>query len=1096
MASKFWLSLCLVLFAYNLIDLISNRYQLSLKIVEESDVFFDKDFDLNYLVCTPFSNIKEENSLTFERATQKVSVKSFLNYSIASIESRLNVVDLFHLNESLIFNQHVCFPTTKSLLEKGEEKKKPFNRFLKEYSVFSIFIYSKEKQPNFYERTYEKNDRLGSIYIRAYKQKVFGANYLLNADCSDRVYQIHHDRFTCLNRCFKKLKMNNGFYRFDDEGTFDLNEILEEKGIMKRELNDKEEPLGILEKLPTPSAVEGAEDCLKNCPERACFWEVMITQKIKRLYYKNYLEKENQKKVDLQLNTYAAFYSMNDFHLQLFGLLALFTGTSVFKPLHALLSLALPVAARKIEPLLKNEKLLKIFRLALPNLKHILTLLCFAFILTQGLAMINEFSLHPSHPNRISAVTFSSEPFSVVICFPRYRKGSSSLRKLSFHSIEEATKRLFTYRIKSIDVYAGIQRIEPKFHISDEVLFKSSEYPDGLWLSRCFRVDFHLDERFRKMPLTYLQIEFNTTHKEMFLIERHQNFTSGLVNFRGLFYPQKVTKIYSKSSVKSNCRDYSGEEGCGSRRNCLDRCLSTRFIERHGSIPMNIVVSSSHLNSTWLKRSVYFNRAVDEGVQSECSSIFNQTDCNEVRFEESLKLANDEVSTLVFIRLSYMNIVERQLEYELVKTLLDIISLVTIVFGWNVLRVLTTVLLFLYKISRFKWRKTYRVFLLLLASVGFLVHNVLVFRTIISGDLHENEFFEKPEQYTLPIPILCFQFGTVDENHRKTGEYLDDLTAKMTFQHIFRAIRFNNRTYEKNLFISRLNFTKSSNFYSSPELELSHFYCRGLKCFKISLKVNYREEDFLFLADKNVLKIYLNRTFANLIGQTFILVQQADSREIGGGFNYSIGKRIHHPNSHYRYIIEFEQFRIVQEDQFELLKDPRRLFQERVKVNDAKTEEAIRRRFEENHNRTTDDLPLDEHFDVEIDNDLYMQQAKIVTEHAPFRSRNFERNIANIYTNFYYAPFENNRPHFTFSFSFLVRQVLITNRENYTKLVVSVLNSLSLWLDICILDMGAWLIRFLRLALHVYHLLVRIKNRLICLRIKNRKRIASKCLRK
>ena len=152
MASTLWLCLCLVLLVHNLIELMSDRHQLSYKIVEKGDRFFDEDHDLNYLACTPFWVIKVENSLTYEQATQIVSVKSFLNHSVASIERRLNVAGLFRLNESHIFNYHVCFPTTKTELEKGDEEGKPFNRFLRIYGFQNIFIYSKEKQPNFYER--------------------------------------------------------------------------------------------------------------------------------------------------------------------------------------------------------------------------------------------------------------------------------------------------------------------------------------------------------------------------------------------------------------------------------------------------------------------------------------------------------------------------------------------------------------------------------------------------------------------------------------------------------------------------------------------------------------------------------------------------------------------------------------------------------------------------------------------------------------------------------------------------------------------------------------------------------------------------------
>ena len=166
----------------------------------------------------------------------------------------------------------------------------------------------------------------------------------------------------------------------------------------------------------------------------------------------------------------------------------------------------------------------------------------------------------------------------------------------------------------------------------------------------------------------------------------------------------------------------------------------------------------------------------------------------------------------------------------------------------------------------------------------------------------------------------------------------------------------------------------------------------------------------------------------------------------------------------------------MREDQFELLKDPRRLFQEKVQVNDVKTGETLRKRFEQDHNRTTDDLPLNEHFDAEVDNELYEQHEKTATDQSAFQSLDFEQKVANTYTNVFYLSRRN--PDFSFSFSFLVRRVVITNSENYTKLVVSLLNTLSLWLDICVIDMGAWLSPLFKLVLRLYRLLIKISNRL------------------
>ena len=253
--------------------------------------------------------------------------------------------------------------------------------------------------------------------------------------------------------------------------------------------------------------------------------------------------------------------------------------------------------AKKLEVHFKNEKIIAALRLTQPNLKAALTLLSFVLVLTQGLDMINEFKFNSAHPNKTTTLNFLSEPFSVVVCFPienaegdrqiKEGRNSAILRNFSFTAIEKYSQNLSHSEIKLIEIHAGNKPKNEELRWSDAVLFKSSEFENRTCLSRCFCMDFNLDERFGKMSLTFLRISFRTEYKEVFLIERTQNFTSNLVNLRGYFYHQKVTKKYSEKSTKSNCRDYSGEEGCNSRRNCLDRCLSTRFIAMYNSIPTN-----------------------------------------------------------------------------------------------------------------------------------------------------------------------------------------------------------------------------------------------------------------------------------------------------------------------------------------------------------------------------------------------------------------------------------------------------------------------------------------------------------------------------
>ena len=590
------------------------------------------------------------------------------------------------------------------------------------------------------------------------------------------------------------------------------------------------------------------------------------------------------------------------------------------------------------------------------------------------------------------------------------------------------------------------------------------------------------------MPLACLKFSLNVAYKELYLIDKNKNFTSGLVNFRGMLHHQRITKKFSKNSKKSTCRDYSNEQHCDSQKNCIDRCISTEFIKKHGSIPTNTVVNSKHLPSFLLDSGIKFNETVDKSIKKKCATEFNEFDCVEVYFEETTELVSSKTEDLLTLKITSLNRVEMESKFEKSKIFLDIVSQASIFFGLNVTGALSSLFFVITQTLKLKLHKAYSVTIFFVAAIGFLSHNVLVFQSIIQNHLIENEFFEKPEKYIMPSPVFCFRFSKEDinENHRFTGKYLDDLTQDLTFKQVFKSLDYHNKKEKIELEIGKLNSTKSSNFYADLNLILTHFYYAGLKCFKISLNVSYEEEDFYFLNDKNVLNLKLEKKFTEKKenSQAYFFYQKADSNEIGGGFTYPIGKcgsrflkygKI--IQLYYRYVIEFELFKMVREDKFELLKDPRNFFYEKIKLHDlSEYLNAMKKQFHDDYNLTTSDFLLDDYFGVEIDNELfeqYFKQIQNISDQTKFKSLNFEQNIPNVVTDVFHIDYFG--PDFSFAFSPLARRVEITNNDNYTKIVVGFLNSLSLWLNVCILDMGAYVYQIFRLSLHLYYLLIWIR---------------------
>ena len=120
---------------------------------------------------------------------------------------------------------------------------------------------------------------------------------------------------------------------------------------------------------------------------------------------------------------------------------------------------------------------------------------------------------------------------------------------------------------------------------------------------------------------------------------------------------------------------------------------------------------------------------------------------------------------------------------------------------------------------------------------------------------------------------------------------------------------------------------------------------------------------------------------------------------------------------------------------------------------------------------------LDDEFKLEIDDLLFKQfylQIQNLTDHNGLTSLNFKQNVYNIYSQ--KILLQLDEIDFSFSLSLISRQVDILNEDNYTKLIISILNALSFWLGLCIIDLSAInLNRLFRPNLHLYKMLFKLK---------------------
>ena len=298
--------------------------------------------------------------------------------------------------------------------------------------------------------------------------------------------------------------------------------------------------------------------------------------------------------------------------------------------------------------------------------------------------MINDFRFKSTHPNKTTSLTYSSDPFSILVCFPIEAWIRNADRKVlelqnlktlnsnNFSEIELMTEPMFEDNFDFIEINYGYNKINFNRTVSKEVIFKNSAFYDQSFLSRCYRIEFEIKEELKYkniLPLSTLVLEFKTPYLQVYLIERNRPFTSNLVNFRGKFFIRKRSKISSKTSKKSNCVDYSEQNNlrCSNRKHCIDQCINKKFYEKYKSLTIHSVINKDELKSDYNLTQIKFNETKDSTIETDCINKFNLPDCNDVFFEESLEYTCQENDYYTGTKLNYENLEEKEFEQSSLK---------------------------------------------------------------------------------------------------------------------------------------------------------------------------------------------------------------------------------------------------------------------------------------------------------------------------------------------------------------------------------------------------------------------------------------------
>ena len=166
-------------------------------------------------------------------------------------------------------------------------------------------------------------------------------------------------------------------------------------------------------------------------------------------------------------------------------------------------------------------------------------------------------------------------------------------------------------------------------------------------------------------------------------------------------------------------------------------------------------------------------------------------------------------------------------------------------------------------------------------------------------------------------------------------------------------------------------------------------------------------------------------------------------------------------------------------DQFSWIKSPSLLFDEDSYQNDVNKYLAkLKNNFDENYNLRTLYLPSEiVNSNNEINNDLFEQYSSQEIKYKLSLNLNIQKLF--IKTNVKKEKNKNlNKSDFIFELNFIKNKILITNEDNFTKLILNLLNVLSLWFSLCILDLHTYVYyAYFKIVFSfnfIYELLIRI----------------------
>ena len=814
-----------------------------------------------------------------------------------------------------------------------------------------------------------------------------------------------NSQFFCLNKCFKRrFRLARYYYGENETGLIYLNWNHRNRSIEESE-----------------------RDCFRKCKMENCKMIQLIPTGVLGVgVRKNH--KNTTLKAQPKLNEF-------DYWIQLIGLVCSFAGFCI----HEFISIAIEFAALKV----KRKKL----RIALFGLKLvilILGLVSFAYLGTRTVLDYKEKE-KSSTEKEITRNLAQPKNLHLAICVEIGEYVSHSYENKTMSEIERATNEALNDAVYGIYVGNHNRSAWTPCQFHPKVLFRRfiSRY------YRCFLLTFHPNyQMIPSNPKMAIKLKKNNHpyNPELFLLAENENLSHK--SFKYSVVSSFMKKISMRLKSAGRCVNYEEQYGdCRSRCNCVERCIALEYMKKFTKITFGTKFYPLVVDKDWFSPAEWNafhplkitndNIGAYESIRSEClKKIPDEKPCLEIKFEQTFQVNPSDIDAMeIDLQFDLMQSIEESpSKYKLY---LDLVSIQSIFFGLTVLGLLKMACSCIQ--TRLKENKFVLCLIYLLCLAGGIWHTYHIFHLVVSRELVPTLYYKIEKEIQIPEIVFCIKIDKeVDSNHKLTGTYLEKLTRELTAERLFENMAYLNEFGEWTTFDLK---------------RVKRFFYLDMKCFRINLDQVYHRNRFHFLPENQVLKVNFSRIQNEEEENVYFLTKSTGS--------LTFSKIVYLLNS-FEYSIVQETSLYEYEDRFSFIRKHFLSFQEDV----SDLQEQLFDLQGNKHNLKTLNLPMEENkFGQEVDEDLFEQL--YCSSIQKNRNKRIKSNHRQRFTDNYFKKIKNSGSDFGFTLNFLKKIVFSTNEENIGGLILSLLNVLSIWLDLAVLDLHPLFI-YLSLCFPVY----------------------------